>query len=513
MSVEAREDHRITSTTVHIVGVALLFTAAGMLLSAGVDVLAGGDGVEALLGSAALTAIVGAAAWRGSRIPARIRPGSVFAAVSAAWVAMSVAGALPFSFSGLLPAFDDALFESVSGFTCTGSTVLTGEDFAEGSPGVMWWRQLTQWFGGMGIIVLAVAVLPFIGVGGLELISAEAPGPSSDRLAPRVSETAKRLWLVYLGFTVLSTAALLVVGLSLYDASAHALALVSTGGFSPNADSIGAYDSVAVELVVVVGMVIGGASFTLHYQAVRGRLSAYWRNAELRLYLFGIAAASVIVSVILAAGGQGLGAAARDALFNVVTLATSCGFGNAQGAGSPGDFVLWAGAAQVILFSFMWSGGMTGSTSGGMKILRVQVMGRLAWREMVRARRVRSVRPIMQGADSVDEGTVSRIAGFVLLYFVIAVGAALVLTFAGTDIVTSLSGAVSAMGNMGPALGEAGPASNFLVFPRGSRMLLAVLMLVGRLEVFPMMLVAVALVRRLRRAGGSARLATGAGAR
>jgi trk system potassium uptake protein TrkH len=362
----------------------------------------------------------------------------------------------------------------------------------------MYWRQLTQWFGGMGIIVLAVAVLPFVGVGGLELISAEAPGPASDRLAPRVSETAKRLWMVYLGFTIVSSVALMVTGLSLYDASAHALALVSTGGFSTNADSIGAYDSVSVELVIVIGMIIGGASFTLHYQAVRGRLGAYLANSEFRLYIVGIAAATLLVSLLLVGDGNSAGASVRNALFNVVTLATSCGFGNAQGPESLGNFTLWVPAAQVILFSFMWSGGMTGSTSGGMKVLRVQVMGRLAWREMVRAQRPRVVRPIKQGSEPIDEGIVSRIAGFVLLYFIIAVASALVLALIGTDILTSLSGSVSAMGNMGPALGQAGPTDNFLVYPRVSRMILATLMLVGRLEVFPMVLVAVASARRLR---------------
>ena len=491
---------RVPSVALHMAGLALLFTAAGMAASAVVDALMGGDAELALLASAAISAVVGLAARQGSTIPTVLPPRSVFAAVSVSWVAMSVAGALPFLLSGLLDTVDGALFESISGFTCTGSTVIDAEGFATASPGVMWWRQLTQWFGGMGIIVLAVAVLPFLGVGGLELISAEAPGPSSDRLAPRVSETARRLWLVYAGFTVVSIAALLVVGLSLYDASAHALALVSTGGFSPNAASVGEYDSFAVELVLVVGMVYGGASFTLHYHALRGRFGDYWRSSELRLYLAGIVGATALVTLLLVADGAGAGASFRNALFNVVTLATSCGFGNATGAGSLGDFVLWVPAAQVILFSFMWSGGMTGSTSGGIKVLRVQVMGRLAWREIRRARRPRSVQPVMQGDEPIDEPIVARIAGFVLLYFVIAVGAAVVLTFLGTDIATSFSGSVSAMGNMGPALGEAGPTSSFLVYPRLGRMVLALLMLVGRLEVFPMVLLLVAGVRRAARA-------------
>lgn len=490
---------RVASVSLHMAGLALLFTSAGMAVCALVDVAMGGGDMVALAGSSLVVAMVGVGAWRSSRVPDHLRPKQVFAAVSWSWAAMSVAGAVPFLAAGLFGRLDDALFESISGFTCTGSTVMTGEDFATAGPGVLFWRQMTQWFGGMGIIVLAVAVLPFLGVGGLELIKAEAPGPTSDRLAPRVSETAKRLWIVYLGFTVASTLALMVVGLSLYDASAHALALVSTGGFSPNASSIGAYDSVAVELVVVAGMVIGGASFTLHWQALQGRLSAYWRSSELRLYLLGMAVSTVAVALLLVDDGNTVGEATRAALFNVVTLATSCGFGNATQAGALGDFVLWVPAAQVILFAFMWSGGMTGSTSGGIKVLRVQVMGRLAWRELVRARRPRALRPIKQGHEAVAEDVVSRIAGFVLLYFLLAVAATLVLTFFGTDLATAFSGAVGSMGNMGPALGEAGPTSSFLVFSRPERMLLALLMIVGRLEVFPMVLAVVAAGQRLGR--------------
>lgn len=492
-------DRRPRSVSLHMAGLALVFTAGGMAVCGAVDVAMGGDALLALLAAAVVTALVGVTLWRGSQVPAQLPPRKVFAAVTWSWLAMSAAGALPFLFAGVFDRVDDALFESISGFTCTGSTVLTPEGFETTSPGVLFWRQMTQWFGGMGIIVLAVAVLPFLGVGGLELIKAEAPGPTSDRLAPRVSETAKRLWLVYLGFTVVSTVALVAVGLSLYDASAHALALVSTGGFSPNAASIGEYDSFAVELVLVIGMIIGGASFTLHWQAIRGRLGVYWASSELRLYLLGIAVATVAVALLLVDAGSGAAESARAALFNVVTLATSCGFGNATEAGALGDFVLWVPAAQVILFAFMWSGGMTGSTSGGIKVLRVQVMGRLAWRELVRARHPRALRPIKQGHDAIDEGVVSRIAAFVLLYFVLAVVSTLVLAFLGTDLVTAFSGAVGSMGNMGPALGEAGPTSSFLVFSRPERALLAVLMLVGRLEVFPMVLALVAGAQRLGR--------------
>lgn len=497
---------RLPSVWAHMSGLSLIFVAVGMLVSAAVDAVKGGDATLALIAAAAVTAAIGGTTWRATRVPADIGPKHVFVAVALSWIAMSVAGSLPFIFSGLLPRFDNALFESISGFTCSGSTVLTTEGFESGSPGVMFWRQLTQWFGGMGIIVLAVAVLPFLGVGGLDLIRAEAPGPTSDRLAPRVSETAKRLWLVYVAFTALSIVALMVAGLDWFSASGLALALVSTGGFAPEAASIGAYDSLAVELVLVVGMIIGGASFTLHYNALRGRRGVYLRNSEFRMYIVGIAVGTGAVALLLYGDGMGVATALRAAVFNVVTLATSCGFGNATAPGSAGDFVVWVPAAQVLLLLFMWSGGMTGSTSGGIKVLRMQVMSRIAWRELLRARQPRQVLPITQGNDMVPEEIVNRIAGFVLLYFSITIGATTLLAMSGTDIVTALSGAVSAMGNMGPALGEAGPTSSFLVYSAPERMLLALLMLIGRLEVFPMMLALVVLGQRMRRSRRRVRL-------
>lgn len=490
---------RIDSVWVHMAGLSLVFAAAGMGLSAVVDLVEHGHSTLDLLAAASVTAVVGAAMRRFSRIPAELSPGAVFVAVCISWVLTSVAGALPYLTTGLLDGLEPALFESVSGFTCTGSSVFTAENFADATPGVLFWRQMTQWFGGMGIIVLAVAVLPFLGVGGLELIRAEAPGPTSDRLAPRVSETAKRLWAVYLVFTVASIIALLLTGIGWFDSAGLALALVSTGGFAPEAASIGTYDSVAVELVLVVGMIIGGASFTLLYAALRGRPLDYLRNAEFRGYILAMALGMGLVALFLAGSGMAPGESLRMAVFNVATLATSTGFGNATGAGSPGDFAEWVPAAQVVLVLFMWVGGMTGSTSGGMKVLRAQVMARVAWRELRRAERPRAVLPLKQGRDVLAEDVVGRIAGFVLLYIVIVLAATLALTLAGNDVLTGFSGAVSAMGNMGPALGEAGPASSFAVYSAAERMILAALMLVGRLEVFPTVLTVVIIGRWIAR--------------
>ncbi|MCB1027255.1 MAG: TrkH family potassium uptake protein [Microthrixaceae bacterium] len=497
-SAPASRRRGVPSIWLHMAGLSMLFVGAGMILCAVVDLAAGGDAAGALMASAGITAAVGELCRRNSRIPDDIRPANVFVAVTMSWLATSAAGALPFLTSGLIDRVDNALFESISGFTCTGSTVLSSADFDAASPGVLFWRQLSQWFGGMGIIVLAIAVLPFLGVGGLGLIRAEAPGPTSDRLAPRVKETAKRLWLVYVGFTVLSIVALMATGIGWFDSAGLAAALVSTGGFAPKAASVGAYDSVIVEVILIVGMIYGGASFTLHYNALRGRVGVYARNSEFRAYLAAIALGIAAVTAILVHDGFRPAGALRAAAFNVVTLATSCGFGNATYAGSPGDFTVWAPAAQVILLLFMWVGGMTGSTSGGIKVMRAQVMARVAWREVIRASLPKVVRPIKQGSEPLDEPVVTRIGGFVMLYFLMVIVSALLVTLAGTDVTSGLSGAVSAMGNMGPALGEAGPTSNFLIYSAPERAVFGLLMLIGRLEVFPMTLAVVVAAQRLR---------------
>jgi trk system potassium uptake protein TrkH len=403
---------------------------------------------------------------------------------------------VPYLLSGTFTAFDDALFESISGFSCTGSTLIADPEGLD--RGVAFWRQMTQWFGGMGVIVLAVAVLPFLGVGGLELISAEAPGPTSDRLAPRVSETAKRLWLVYVAFTAVMAVALLLSGLSLFDAMSYSFTTVSTGGLAPHADSAGQFDSILVEVVLQVGMMLGAMNFTLHWLALRGHPSVYWRNGEWRLFIGLTATAIALVTIINSEGLTDTAHSLRNASFTVVSLATSTGFGNASADNPGANFALWASSAQIVLLFLMLTGAMTGSTSGGVKVLRIQVMGRFARRELLRARQPRAVVPLRTGSTAVPEHIVARIVGFVLLYVVLAGGGTILVAALGSDLVTASSGVASAIGNMGPALGEAGPTSTYLVFTRPARAVLMVLMLVGRLELYAVTLAIVAAPRVLR---------------
>ncbi len=481
----------IRSMTAIVTAMALALVGAGITVCAAVEAIDGGDEVAALALPGLAIAVVGGVLTRASAVPARVSTASAFAAVAWSWVAVSVAGAVPFVTTGTLEVWHEALFESVSGFTCSGSTVIA--DIEAQGAGILFWRSMTHWLGGMGLVVLAVAVLPLLRVGGLELVSAEAPGPATDRLTPRVRETAKRLWLLYGAFTLAVTSAFVAGGMSLYDGVAHAFAATSTGGFSTKADSISGFDSAAIEVLVIVAMVIGGASFTLHWKAVRGDPGVYRRASEMRLYLAVLVGATALltVSIFDAPGVDGLTDALRQGAFNAATVITSCGFGTS-------DFTVWGGAAQFLLLLLMIPAGMTGSTSGGMKLLRVQVLFGHAFREVVRARHARAVVPVRLGTTPIAADVVDRVVGFAVIYSTCLIVGGLAVTALGVEPVTGFSGAVSAMGNIGPALGEAGPSSNFLVYPAPARAVLMALMLLGRLELFAVLFMFTPAYRRAR---------------
>lgn len=490
---------RAESTALHMVGIGLLFAALGMAVSFVIDVLDAGDDAVALAASAVLTAVFGVVLWRSTRVPAQVSAAATFAAVAWTWILVAVFGALPYMLSGLLPNPDEALFEAVSGFTGTGSTVIF--PLEEQGMGLLFWRQLTQWYGGMGMIVLAVAVLPFLGVGGLELIRAEAPGETADRLAPRVSATAKRLWLVYAGLTVLVALALLAtgdmaprgggLGRHVFDAVGHAFTTLATGGFSPYDTSISAFSSVPVEAVLIVGMILGGMNFTLHWRATRGDVSGYWRSAEVRAFLTMLLVAAAALTVINLVDDDTVGTAIRDSAFIAASIGTTTGFGTA-------DFGQWLPSAQLIILYLMLVGGMVGSTSGAMKVFRIRILVSHAWRELRRARHARGVMVVKLGRTSVPEAIVGRVAGFILIYLLLVGVGILAVGALGADIPTAIGSVITTIGCGGPGLGETGPASNFLTLARPARGVLMVLMLFGRLEIFPVLLMFAVIPRGLR---------------
>ncbi len=485
---------RIKSTPVRVCGAALVFVAIGMVISAVVALIDGGDGSLALAVSAAVTAGIGGAMIAGAKATDRPDSPLAFASVAWAWLAVSVAGALPFLASGVIRwrEFDNALFESISGFTCTGATILSD---IEGVPhGILFFRSMIQWFGGMGLIVLAVGVLPALKVGGLELIANEAPGPTADRFTPRIAATARRLWMLYGGLTAAVAVALLIAGMSLFDAVAHAFTTVATGGYSTHSASVAYFDSFAIEGVLIVGMLICAANFSLHWHTIMRKRRMLRGFSELRWYL-GIIAGAAATLIVLNAPHQSFGGNIRSGLFYAVSLGTSTGFGTTDYT----DAALWMPSAQIVLLLLMLIGGMTGSTAGGMKVLRLQVVARYAIREVLRARHPRAVLPMRIGDSTVAEEVAARALGFVLLYLGLIVVGGVMVTALGADLETGFSGAVSAIGNAGPALGEAGPTATALEFPRRARPVLMALMLFGRLEVFPTMLMFVAATRAVAR--------------
>ena len=505
------EPRGVPNTALHVTGIALSFISVGMGIGAIVEWASTDVDTTPMVVSSLVCAGLGVGLWRGTRAGST-RTRTVFAAVGWTWLIVTLVGAMPYLLAGtfgtggedLVEQIVNSIFESASGFSCTGSTALN--DFDSPGRGLMLYRQSTQWYGGMGIVVLAVTILPFLGVGGLDLITAEAPGEAGDRLTPRVSETARHLWIIYVIFTLVITAALFVVpGPTLYDSFAHALTTTSTGGFSPYGSSIGYYDSVVVELVLIAGMIYGGANFALHWRAARGEFRAYSKDAEFRGYLWMLViAVTVVVGILILDSPYSVGTSLRTGAFNVVSLGTSTGYGNATGSGSPGDFVVWAPAAQMILLFLFVSGASTGSTSGGIKVMRVQVLFAHTIRSIRRTQQPRAVLPVKHGATAVAEDIVSRMAGFFLLYALLVLIGVLVVTGLGGDLDASIGAVLGSLGNMGPALGEAGPTASFsTAFSQPARLVLALLMLIGRLEIFPMLLMFAAPYRavsdRLRR--------------
>ena len=341
--------------------------------------------------------------------------------------------------------------------------------------------------GGRGRGGLAVAGLPALGIGGLELIASEAPGPTADRLSLRVRDTARRLWLLYGAVTCVVALVLFSVGMSVFDAVTHAFTTVSTGGYSPHAESIAHFDSFPIELVLIVGMLYSGANFSLHWHALTQGIGAYRRVSEIRWY-FSLIAGVFAMLLWINHGELEWFQNLRESLFYAVSLGSNTGFGNS-------NYILWMPAAHVTLLVLMLVGGMSGSTAGGMKVLRLQVIFRYSFRELLRARHPNAIIPIRMGSTTIEEQVAAKVVGFVLLYLGLIVAGGIALSGLGVDPVTAFSGSVAAIGNVGPALGEAGPTSNYLVFPRAGRVVLMALMALGRLEVFPAMLMLVASTR------------------
>jgi trk/ktr system potassium uptake protein len=402
----------------------------------------------------------------------RLRTRDGFVVVTGGWFLASIFGGLPYVFADRLGPID-AFFEAASGFTTTGATVLSGLD---ASPhGMLLWRALTQWLGGMGIIVFTIAVLPLLGIGGMQLFRAEVPGPVTDKLTPRIADTARRLWLVYVGITVANALGYWMTGMRPFDALCHAFTTLSTGGFSTRDASLAAF-SPAAQWVAIVFMVLSGMNFALHYRLIVGRFGEVARDAELRLYLGMILISSAVAMAVEATAGP------RDAVFQVVSILTTTGYATA-------DYEQWRPAAQFLLFHLLLVGAMAGSTAGGIKTLRF-LIGASALRAFVwRLTHPHAVRGVRYAGRPVPEDVVSGVAVFFIAYLAIGVVAGGVVSLYGYDLITAMSASFSALGNVGPGLGAVGPSDTYAHFPPVVKFVLSLSMLAGRLEIFTMLVI------------------------
>jgi len=465
-----------------ILSIVLLITAAAMVLPAVFGVLYRETrAAAAFLGTAAVAALLGLLGI-GTMKPKtkiiRIREGLLIATLT--WVLVSLAGAVPFALSGAIPNYSDAFFESMSGITTTGATIL---DDVENLPrAVLFWRSLLHWLGGMGILVFAIALLPSLGIGGTQLMAAESTGPTKDKLTAKQSETAKLLYTIYIGLTALECVLLLAGGMNLFDALNHALSTMGTGGFSTRNASIAAFGSAYIEWIVTLFMLLAGVRFPVYFYLIRRSFREIRQDAELRTYLaIWSIATFLIFAVLLLSGMYGdAGTAIRISAFQVASIMSTTGFGIT-------DYELWPSAARMILFALFFVGGCAGSTAGGVKVIRVIAFFKIIRRGLTEKLHPNAVVPIKIGGKPVAASAVSSIATFLLMYILLCIAGGFVVSFTGVSIETALSASMSALGNVGPGFGAVGPVCTYAFFPAWTKIFLAILMLVGRLELFTVM--------------------------
>lgn len=453
-------------------------------------------------GAAGLLAMgVGGAAWRfldDEDAELRMREG--FAIVALAWLVLSLLGALPFVWGGVLDSYTDAFFETMSGFTTTGATILGGAatPAIESLPNAfLFWRSLTHWLGGMGIIVLTLAILPILGVGGMQLYKAEVPGPTADKLTPRVRETAKRLWLIYVGFTAVQVL-LLLPAMSFFDAVNHAFATMATGGFSTENGSVGQYGSGYIDGVITVFMFLAGVNFALHYRLLRGQAVTVFRDTEFRVYV-GITLVAVLFITLATwepllgwlpnddpasaafAGYGSLLEALRYGAFQAVAILTTTGFGTA-------DYEIWPPLAVVVVFLLFFVGGMAGSTGGGIKVIRQVLLFKNSYKEIKQLVHPQALLPIRLNGTVVSNEVMRNVLSFIVLYFGLLGVGTFVMAGLGLDLQTAFSAAMSSIGNVGPAFGTLGPTENYAHLPALGKWVLSLLMMAGRLEIFTVLI-------------------------
>lgn len=409
-----------------------------------------------------------------------------FGVVTFGWIFASAFGALPYLLSGVIPHPVSAFFETVSGFTTTGASVLpAGIEFPtlECIPrGILFWRALTHWFGGMGVLVLCVAILPFLGVGGMQIYRAEMPGPSKDRLTPRITTTAKLLWVVYALLTLIETLLLRFVGkMSWFDSICHSFATMATGGFSTRTASIAAYNSLTIECILIAFMFLAAVNFSLHYYAFTGKPNRYFKDPEFRFYLLFWVVCSLFIAANLWPTYQSIGASLRVSFFQTISVLTTTGFVSA-------DFNIWPQPSRMLLIIMMFVGGCAGSTAGGIKVVRIMIMGKKITKEIRQFMRPQAVLQVKLGAKPVEAEVVANIAAFFTIFVLVFVIASFLMTFYTPDLESAATSVIATLSNIGPGLNAVGPTQNFAAIPAPGQAILSICMLLGRLELYTVLI-------------------------
>jgi len=478
----------------HFLGLLILFNGGFMLLASLMSLIYE-DGVTLqLFLSGILVLFAGSLVMLFTRKPKKeMNKREGYIVVTFGWIIMALSGTLPYLLTEAIPSFTNAFFETMSGYTTTGASILN--DIEAIPKGVLFWRSLTHWIGGMGIIVLAVAILPLLGIGGMQLFAAEAPGPSADKLHPRITDTAKRLWLIYFGYTAAETILLNIAGMSFFDAINHAMCTLSTGGFSTKNASLAHWNAQPlIQYIVIVFMFLAGTNFVLSYFAFKGRVQKIIKDDEIKLYFKFIVIFTIIASLIIYFNANveastidhpmvwgRAESAFRHALFQVIAIVTTTGFVSA-------DYTMWSPFLVVFFFGLMFLGGSSGSTSGSVKVVRHLILIKNGFLEFKRALHPNAVLPVRYNSRSVSGDIVFNILAFFILYMLSFIIGALVFSMFNIDFESSVGLSASSLGNVGPALGNFGPVSNYSALPNLGKWWSSFLMLIGRLELFTVLI-------------------------
>lgn len=491
MNAFSRINHRIIA---HLMGLLLVVNGGFMLLSAVISLMYQDGVVTEMFTAASVATFAGIIIMLLSRKHRKeIHKKEGYIIVTFGWIIMALVGMLPYLFTGAIPSVTNAFFETMSGYTTTGASILS--DIESVPEGVLFWRSITHWIGGMGIIVLAIAILPLLGIGGMQLFAAEAPGPGGDKLHPRITDTAKRLWLIYVGYTIAETILLMVAGMSFFDAINHSLSTLSTGGFSTKNASVAHWNGEPIiQYIIMLFMFLAGTNFVLSYFAFKRKFNKILMDEEFKLYFTFVLGLTIVstffvymyadpstTSVLHPMPWGALESAFRHSLFQVLAIITTTGFVSA-------DFTAWVPFLTIFFFGLMFLGGSAGSTAGGIKVVRHLIMIKNGILEFRRTLHPNAILPVRYNNKSVQQPIVFNVLAFFILYMLSFIVGVLVFSILGLDFETSLGGAASTLGNVGPALGGLGPVENYGWLPSAAKWWASFLMLIGRLELFTVLI-------------------------